>query len=501
MKGGDVSLILKKVSIDDAGEYECHVSLKNTTRKRAYSDLWCVVNLTVVVPQQIITNPGDNVTLPCQGSRNISIAAVQWIRPELHDPVYLHRNEPVMEPHDQEVRFVKRVKLKDRQMKDGDMSLVLMNVQASDTGTYECHRKWRVVRQQKRTLLKSEPISIVKLIVTDQQITVRTGDDVTLQCLDPRGGHIELLEWRRQDLVENVFVWKQGKMFEDPQHPFFKNRTELRNPEMKDGDVSVILKNVNINDTGTYECRVRNSSTKPPQLLNTTKLTINSDQQQITVKTGDNVTLQCHHRGGDIQLLEWRRLNPEEDVFVCRHGKNDCSTPHPSFKNRVELRDPEMKDRDVSVILNNVTINDTGTYECRVRNSSTKPPQLLNTTRLTVTTLDQQQNTVKTGDNVTLQCLDHRGGDIELLEWRRQNLKEAAFVWKHGKMSDDNQHPSFKNRVELRDPEMKDGDVSVILKNVTIKDTGTYECYVRNSNTKPPQLLNTTKLTVTALGE
>ncbi|XP_067378995.1 junctional adhesion molecule-like [Channa argus] len=166
MKGGDVSLILKKVSIDDAGEYECHVSLKNTTRKRAYSDLWCVVNLTVVVPQQIITNPGDNVTLPCQGSRNISIAAVQWIRPELHDPVYLHRNEPVMEPHDQEVRFVKRVKLKDRQMKDGDMSLVLMNVQASDTGTYECHRKWRVVRQQKRTLLKSEPISIVKLIVT-----------------------------------------------------------------------------------------------------------------------------------------------------------------------------------------------------------------------------------------------------------------------------------------------------------------------------------------------
>ncbi|KAK2899364.1 V-set and immunoglobulin domain-containing protein 8-like isoform X1 [Channa argus] len=226
-----------------------------------------------------------------------------------------------------------------------------------------------------------------------------------------------------------------------------------------------------------------------------------ADQQQITVKTGDNVTLQCHHRGGDIQLLEWRRLNPEEDVFVCRHGKNDCSTPHPSFKNRVELRDPEMKDRDVSVILNNVTINDTGTYECYVRNSSTKPPpQLFNTTRLTVTDSDQQQITVKTGDNVTLQC-HHRGGDIEHLEWRRQDLKEEVFVWKHGKMSDDNQHPSFKNRVELRDPEMKDGDVSVILKNVTIKDTGTYECRVRNNKTKPPpHLITTINLTVVNSG-
>ncbi|KAF3698335.1 V-set domain containing T-cell activation inhibitor 1 B7 -like protein 4 [Channa argus] len=110
------------------------------------------------------------------------------------------------------------------------------------------------------------------------------------------------------------------------------------------------------------------------------------DYQQITVKTGDDVTLQClDPRGGDIELLEWRRQDLKEDIFVCRHGKNDCSTSHPSFKNRVELRDPEMKDRNVSVILKNITINDTGTYECRVRNSNTEPPpQLISTINLTV---------------------------------------------------------------------------------------------------------------------
>ncbi|XP_067380740.1 coxsackievirus and adenovirus receptor homolog isoform X1 [Channa argus] len=118
-----------------------------------------------------------------------------------------------------------------------------------------------------------------------------------------------------------------------------------------------------------------------------------------------------------------------------------------------------------------------------------------------VQTEDQQQITVKTGDDVTLQCLDHRGGDIELLLWLRQDPKEDIFVWKHGKMFENPQHPSFKNRVELRDPEMKDGNVSVILRNSSINDIGTYECRVKNSNkTTPPQLITTITLTVTDSG-
>ncbi|XP_060951693.1 sodium channel subunit beta-3-like isoform X2 [Limanda limanda] len=98
-------------------------------------------------------------------------------------------------------------------------------------------------------------------------------------------------------------------------------------------------------------------------------------QQGITVKPGDEATLQCHCPGNDaVTLLEWTRLDQKSDlyVFFYRNKRLYKDFQLPSFRGRVELRDPEMKDRDVSVILKNVTINDTGTYKCRIVSRKTE---------------------------------------------------------------------------------------------------------------------------------
>ncbi|XP_067380707.1 programmed cell death 1 ligand 1-like isoform X2 [Channa argus] len=91
-----------------------------------------------------------------------------------------------------------------------------------------------------------------------QQITVKTGDDVTLQCWGPSRGVIELLEWNKPDLKSQdyVYYYRDERLYENYQHPSFHGRAELRDPQMKDGDVSVILRNSSINDTGKYECYV-----------------------------------------------------------------------------------------------------------------------------------------------------------------------------------------------------------------------------------------------------
>lgn len=91
---------------------------------------------------------------------------------------------------------------------------------------------------------------------------MRSGQDVTLHCQDPRGVNITLLEWSIPEIKTDgyVFFYRNGRSYESYQHERFKGRVELTDPSMKNGDVSVILKNVNVNDTGTYECRIITSN-------------------------------------------------------------------------------------------------------------------------------------------------------------------------------------------------------------------------------------------------
>ncbi|CAI5660064.1 unnamed protein product [Oreochromis niloticus] len=93
-----------------------------------------------------------------------------------------------------------------------------------------------------------------------------------------------------------------------------------------------------------------------------------NDQKNITAESGQDVTLTCRAPNNNIIVVEWSRTDLDEYVLLYRdEGSGSVlEGQHPSFRNRVDLQDRQMKDGDVSVILNDVTINDTGTYECRV---------------------------------------------------------------------------------------------------------------------------------------
>ncbi|XP_026225176.2 butyrophilin subfamily 2 member A1-like isoform X1 [Anabas testudineus] len=166
---------------------------------------------------------------------------------------------------------------------------------------------------------------------------------------------------------------------------------------------------------------------------------------------------------------------------------------HESYRGRVELKDPEMKDGDVSVILKNVNINDTGTYECYVGHR--QDVQLISIINLIV----EPEITAKPGEDVTLQCQGPRDEAVLMLRWTRADLTAEdgyVFFTREKHLSHEKyQHESYRGRVKLKDPEMKDGDVSVILKNVTINDTGTYECYVGYEGSYP-KVFNSINLTV-----
>ncbi|XP_067426719.1 butyrophilin-like protein 2 isoform X1 [Thunnus thynnus] len=94
------------------------------------------------------------------------------------------------------------------------------------------------------------------------------------------------------------------------------------------------------------------------------------DYLNIKVHPGQNAMLQCQGQGGTIGLLKWIRADLKSDdgwVFFYREQRLVESYQHPSFRGRVELMDPKMKNGNASVILKNITINDNGTYECHVK--------------------------------------------------------------------------------------------------------------------------------------
>uniref|UniRef100_A0A3Q0RPN4 Ig-like domain-containing protein n=1 Tax=Amphilophus citrinellus TaxID=61819 RepID=A0A3Q0RPN4_AMPCI len=101
-------------------------------------------------------------------------------------------------------------------------------------------------------------IALCTLTFNLSALCSESGQNVTLTCRAPNSNSINIVEWSRAGLgSQYVFVYWDGHFVPEEQHQYFKNRVDLQDRQMKDGDVSVTLKNVTTDDTGTYKCRVQ----------------------------------------------------------------------------------------------------------------------------------------------------------------------------------------------------------------------------------------------------
>ncbi|KAL4008299.1 hypothetical protein ACER0C_002151 [Sarotherodon galilaeus] len=101
-------------------------------------------------------------------------------------------------------------------------------------------------------------VVFVSVSADQKNITVQSGQNVILPCQALRDkGSLRAVAWTKPDLQnKNVYLYRDGRFDPADQNPFFKNRVVLQDRQMKDGNVSLILKDVMINDAGKYECSV-----------------------------------------------------------------------------------------------------------------------------------------------------------------------------------------------------------------------------------------------------
>ncbi|XP_024119905.1 cell surface A33 antigen-like [Oryzias melastigma] len=135
---------------------------------------------------------------------------------------------------------------------------------------------------------------------SDLRITAGSGDDVTLRCRDTNINENFLLGWIKPNLQgeETVFLYRNDGILLD-QDESFQNRVSLKDPQMKDGDLSVVLENVKINDNGTYECRViqRNDSQRRWNLISTIGLQVSPPPREEGERGNDDGVKEGDSRG------------------------------------------------------------------------------------------------------------------------------------------------------------------------------------------------------------
>ncbi|XP_039678143.1 butyrophilin-like protein 2 [Perca fluviatilis] len=286
--------------------------------------------------------------------------------------------------------------------------MTIHHVSRSDEGLYRCNI----------SRVGESPPSWVS--VTDHhEVTVKAGEDVLLKCQAPRDAQIEMVDWSRPDLGDYIFRFIPQQPTTDNQHPSYRGRVELRDPEMKDGNVSVVLKNVRVNDTGTYQCRVVIKEGEDPKLYSTIQLTV-------SVSGPDTPSRRPGTSGDEGQL--WRRLS--SPLVACLLPKSEHTALTPA-------------DGQVP-----------------------------------------QEIVVRLGEKATLPC-EAADSSISFVEWSRPDLMpDIVFLYSDGHLEKNKQNPSFKDRVELVDRNLKDGDVSLILKNVSSIDNGTYKCGVKPAGSR-----------------
>ncbi|XP_007542202.1 CD276 antigen homolog isoform X2 [Poecilia formosa] len=121
------------------------------------------VSMIEAPPEEVISaEPGQPVTLPCKANGSEPVTAVEWNRADLEtEHVLLYRRGKGEDPASQNPSYKNRASLKDEQMKDGDMSLVLKNVKPNDTGTYQC----RLEKQKQKQAFGFKPVCSVQLVL------------------------------------------------------------------------------------------------------------------------------------------------------------------------------------------------------------------------------------------------------------------------------------------------------------------------------------------------
>ncbi|XP_008764803.2 coxsackie virus and adenovirus receptor-like 1 isoform X1 [Rattus norvegicus] len=272
---GDASIKIRNVRPADSGTYQCKVKkapgVAKTTVQLTVIDITGSVNITT--PEQTVQEAqGETVHLPCiftYVSKDQGPLDVEWLRlsgpnnEAIDHVVILYSADKI---HDDVYPDLKgRVYFTSNDIRSGDASINITNVRLSDVGTYQCKVKtYPGIVNRNLQLAVTNILGSVSITTPEQTIQKARGETVHLPCmftLIPEDRGPLFIDWiqltgPQNEVVNRMFIVYLADKVYDNFYQDMKGRVYFTNNDVRSGDASINITNVQLSDAGTYQCGV-----------------------------------------------------------------------------------------------------------------------------------------------------------------------------------------------------------------------------------------------------
>ncbi|XP_030580895.1 uncharacterized protein LOC115777201 [Archocentrus centrarchus] len=532
LETGDLSLKLTDLQLSDSATYTC--SVREYGRELSRSDVqlqvkerfpsWAKALLVLLVLLVVsggllfhfrqhfmsgykveVESGVESVQLPCKTIVHLPKGTkVEWKDGDSRKVhVYQSSSEQPEEQHD---FYRGRTKMERNLLKPGDLSLTLKH--PTDTHTYTC----TAYNKRGDILMEKQVQLTVRVSQHASAVELYEGDSFILPCQF----NTFLLDrpsvlWSRSDLSPPTVHQRQLQGDElKEQNQRYSGRTSMKTDALETGDLSLKLTDLQLSDSATYTCSVRDNIGELSQsdvqlqvkerfpswakaLLVLLVLLVVSggllfyfwqhfmSGYKVEVESGvESVHLPCktivHLPKGT--KVEWKDGDSRK-VHVYQSSSEQPEEQHDFYRGRTKMERNLLKPGDLSLTLKHPT--DTHTYTCTAYNKRgdiLMEKQVQLTVRVPQVEVEDGVESVQLPFTTTL----HLPQDAKV-EWV-DDYNRKVHVYQRGSDQPEEQHQRYRDRTKMNEDLLKTGDLSLTLSRPTDGDSWTYTCtvYSREGN-------------------
>ncbi|KAI5108459.1 hypothetical protein C0J45_2053 [Silurus meridionalis] len=218
----------------------------------------------------------------------------------------------------------------------------------------------------------------------DHAVFAHEGEDVILNCsVDSHvpASEIEEVTWKKTDGDEGILVllYQNSEIFPDSSHESYRGRVDFFSSEISNGNFSLQLKEIKMEDKGEFTCEVHTSDMS----ANTTVIlhgvehfVVKGADHAVFAHEGEDVILNCsvdsHVPVSEIEEVTWKKTDGDQDILVLLYQDSEIfpDSSHESYKGRVDLFLSEITKGNFSLKLKEVKMEDKGEFTCEVHTSN-----------------------------------------------------------------------------------------------------------------------------------